>query len=104
MRRARRLLENDVAKDLGVLAHPAREALALLTQDGLLVHEAGASRSPVFDDRQSSEVFEIRQRLEPYAVRLACERATAAELTGAANAGRRRLDKPLRRRPTWRSI
>src|SRR5215475_7451031 len=70
-----RLLELDVAKDLGVSRTPAREALALLTRDGILVHEGRGFRIPVFDAQQITEVFEIRQRLEPYAVRVVCQRA-----------------------------
>jgi DNA-binding GntR family transcriptional regulator len=89
-----RLLENDVAKDLGVSRTPAREALALLTQDGLLVHEGRRFKVPVYDERQIIEVFEIRQRLEPYAVRLACERATAAELKTLRTLADAALDKP----------
>src|ERR1700688_4743838 len=46
-----RLLENDVARDLGVSRTPAREALALLTQDGLLVHEGRRFKVPVFDEQ-----------------------------------------------------
>jgi DNA-binding GntR family transcriptional regulator len=89
-----RLLENDVARDLGVSRTPAREALALLTQDGLLVHEARRFTVPVFDAQQITEVFEIRQRLEPYAVRLACERATPTELKALRTLGDRELGKP----------
>jgi len=89
-----RLLENDVARDLGVSRTPAREALALLTQDGLLVHEGRRFKVPVFDQQQITEVFEIRQRLEPYAVRLACERATAAELKALRTLADGALGKP----------
>lgn len=89
-----RLMENDVAKDLGVSRTPAREALALLTQDGLLVHEGRRFKVPVFDERQIIEVFEIRQRLEPYAVRLACERATALELKALRALADGALSKP----------
>ena len=89
-----RLLENDVARDLGVSRTPAREALALLTQDGLLVHEGRRFKVPVFDEQQITEVFEIRQRLEPYAVRLACERATAAELKALRAMAEGALSKP----------
>jgi len=90
-----RLLENDVAKDLGVSRTPAREALALLTRDGILVHEDRSFKLPVYDAQQITEVFEIRQCLEPYAVRLACERALPAErkaLRAMADAG---LDERL---------
>ena len=89
-----RLLENDVAKNLGVSRTPAREALALLTQDGLLVHEGRRFKVPVYDEQQITEVFEIRQRLEPYAVRLACERATPAELKALRTLADGALGKP----------
>jgi hypothetical protein len=74
-----RLLEDDVSKDLDVWRTSARVALALLTQDGLSVHEGPRFKVPVYDDQKIIDVFEIRQRLEPYAVRLACERATSTE-------------------------
>src|SRR5262245_46476875 len=75
-----RLLESDVAKDLGVSRTPAREALALLTRDGILVHEGRSFKLPIYDAQQIRDVFEIRRRLEPYAVRMACERASTTEL------------------------
>lgn len=75
-----RLLEQDVARDMGVSRTPAREAMALLTRDGILVQERRGFSLPVYDAKQINDVFEIRRALEPLAVRLACERATAAEL------------------------
>ena len=76
----KRLLENEIARDLGVSRTPAREALAMLTHEGILINEGRGFKLPVYDAQQITEVFEIRQRLEPYAVRLICERATASEL------------------------
>jgi DNA-binding GntR family transcriptional regulator len=89
-----RLLEHDVARDLGVSRTPAREALALLTRDGILVHEGRGFKLPVYDAQQVTEVFEIRQRLEPYAVRLACERSTAEELKALKLMADAALGKP----------
>ncbi len=64
----------------GLSRTPAREALALLTRDGILVHEGRSFTVPVYGAEQIAEVFEVRRRMEPYAVRVACERATAEEL------------------------
>src|SRR5882724_13451564 len=75
-----RLYENDVARDLGVSRTPAREALALLTRDGILIHEGRSFTVPVYGAEQIANVFEVRRRMEPYAVRVACERATAEDL------------------------
>src|SRR5690348_8758523 len=58
-----RLVENDVARDLGVSRTPAREALALLTRDGMLIREARSFKLPNFDAQQITEVFEIRRGL-----------------------------------------
>jgi DNA-binding GntR family transcriptional regulator len=87
-------LEHDVARDLGVSRTPAREALALLTRDGILVQERRGFKLPVYDAQQITEVFEIRHRLEPYAVRLACERATAEELKALKLMADAALGKP----------
>jgi DNA-binding GntR family transcriptional regulator len=89
-----RLLEHDVARDLGVSRTPAREALALLTRDGILVQERRGFKLPVYDAQQITEVFEIRYRLEPYAVRLACERSTTEELKALKLMADSALGKP----------
>jgi len=89
-----RFLENDVAKDLGVSRTPAREALALLTRDGILIHDGRNFRLPIFDARQIAEVFEIRRRLEPYAARMVCERASNDELKSLRALADAGLSKP----------
>jgi DNA-binding GntR family transcriptional regulator len=90
-----RLVENDVARDLGVSRTPAREALALLTRDGMLIREDRCFKLPNFDAQQITEVFEIRRGLEPYAVRLACERASPAERKALRASAHEAFDQSL---------
>lgn len=70
-----RLFEHGVAREFGVSRTPAREALALLAQDGLLVQEGRGFRLPSFTPGEIDDVFEVRLQLEPHAARLAAERA-----------------------------
>jgi DNA-binding GntR family transcriptional regulator len=75
-----RFLEHGVARDFGVSRTPAREALALLVQDGLIVQDGRSFRFPTYTPEEIDQVFEVRRRIEPFAVRLAVERATDSEL------------------------
>jgi DNA-binding GntR family transcriptional regulator len=74
-----RFLEHGVARDFGVSRTPAREALALLVQDGLIVQDGRSFRFPTYTPEEIDEVFEVRRRIEPFAVRLAVERSSDAE-------------------------
>jgi DNA-binding GntR family transcriptional regulator len=75
-----RLLEHGIAREFGVSRTPAREALAMLAREGLLIQEGRGFRIPQYTRQEISDVFEVRMRLEPFAVRLAVERATKAQL------------------------
>ena len=76
----RRLLIDDLARQLEVSAIPVREALQLLQSEGLVdnVPHVGATVSPI--SRQSiDEVFAVMEGLEIVATRSAAQRMTAAD-------------------------
>lgn len=76
----RRLLIDDLARQLEVSAIPVREALQLLQSEGLVdnVPHVGATVSAI--SRQSiDEVFAVMEGLEIVASRAAAERMTAAD-------------------------
>lgn len=76
----RRLLIDDLARQLEVSAIPVREALQLLQSEGLVdnVPHVGATVSPI--SRQSiDEVFAVMEGLELVAARAAAERMTPAD-------------------------
>jgi DNA-binding GntR family transcriptional regulator len=76
----RRLLIDDLARQLDVSAIPVREALQLLQSEGLVdnVPHVGATVSPI--SRQSiDEVFAVMEGLEIVATRAAAERMTAVD-------------------------
>jgi DNA-binding GntR family transcriptional regulator len=76
----RRLLIDDLARQLEVSAIPVREALQLLQSEGLVdnVPHVGATVSPI--SRQSiDEVFAVMEGLELVAARAAAQRMTAAD-------------------------
>ncbi|MFC0042420.1 FCD domain-containing protein [Actinomadura rayongensis] len=79
LRPGERLVERDLAADLGVSRIPLREALRLLAAEGLvvLVPRRGALVSP-FTPADVRDLFDVRQSLEVLAARLAAERADAA--------------------------
>jgi DNA-binding GntR family transcriptional regulator len=77
----RRLLIDDLARQLEVSAIPVREALQLLQSEGLVdnVPHVGATVSPI--SRQSiDEVFAVMEGLEVVAARAAAERLGPAEV------------------------
>ncbi len=83
-----RLSEAQIGEQFGVSRTPAREALAQLEREGLVltVARAGAYVREI-DDRDVAEIYETREALETQAVRLATSR-----LTGV---GRARLEERL---------
>jgi len=77
-----RLVERDLAQQLGVSRIPVREALRILESEGLVATEP-SSRSIVvrrLSLRDVEELFDAREALEVFAARQAAERATDAEL------------------------
>ena len=72
-----RLVEEVVAKELGVSRTPVREALYKLEREGLIEHfQNRGFVVPKEKERQVAEIFEIRAILEGYILRIACENAT----------------------------
>ena len=73
------LKEEHIAEDMGVSRTPVRSALKRLIEDGLAVQEAGRGVFVAGWTRWDIEdMFRLRIRLEPFAARLAAERADPA--------------------------
>lgn len=75
-----KLTEMTVAARYNVSRTPAREALALLVQAGLLVPDDRGYRVPAFSKADIDNVFEVRRLLEPHAVACIALDASDAEL------------------------
>ena len=76
-----RLIEQRIAEELGLSRTPVREALRMLEAEGLVVSERnrGAMVRPL-SPTEVVDLYGLRIRLESYAVEVATERATEAEL------------------------
>ena len=78
---SQRLVEQRIAEELGLSRTPVREALRMLEAEGLVV--SARNRGAMVRPMSSTEVVDLyglRIRLESYAVEVATERATEAEL------------------------
>lgn len=75
------LKQNDVAARFGVSVAPVREALQRLIADGLAVlhPNRGVAVAPV-SEHDFLEIAELRNLLEPHALRLSAPRLTATDL------------------------
>lgn len=76
-----RLLEDQIAAELGVSRNPVREALQALAQDGFveLLPRRGA-RVAIVSAHRAAELFEVRQVLEGLVARLAASRRDEHQL------------------------
>lgn len=77
--------ERDHAQDMGVSRTPLREAVRLLAKEGLV--QLRPARSPIVaapDYRQMAQNIEVLAALEILSARLACVRASDAELEAIA--------------------
>ncbi|MDI6600482.1 MAG: GntR family transcriptional regulator [Thermoanaerobacteraceae bacterium] len=77
-----RLIEEDIAKQMGISRTPVREALRMLENEGLVVH---VPRKGVlvtgFSNEDIDEIYRIRGVLEGLAASLAVDHITLKELT-----------------------
>jgi DNA-binding GntR family transcriptional regulator len=77
-----RLVEEVVARELGVSRTPVREALHKLEREGLIEHFPHRGFAVTREtESQVAEIFEMRAILEGYILRIACENATNAFLS-----------------------
>lgn len=72
--------ERDLQATYGASRTPIRQALLQLSHAGLVVRTGRSYAVAPIDLQQMAEIFEYREIVEDAAIRLACERATAAEL------------------------
>jgi len=76
-----RLLYGPIGKEIGVSATPVREAAGQLANEGLLelVPRIGAVVRQI-NRQELVDIYEVRLAIEPYAARLAAQRATAQQV------------------------
>jgi DNA-binding GntR family transcriptional regulator len=77
-----RIRQEEVAERLGASRLPVREALRMLSAEGLVALEANrGARVPVLDSREVDVLYRMRERLEPLAIVESMPRLTDADLT-----------------------
>lgn len=76
-----RLTEERVANDFGVSRSPVREALRVISTEGLVrINPRRGAEVATPDPVATRDLLSVRARLEPLAARLAAGRATAADI------------------------
>lgn len=75
-----RLVEAEIAAQLGVSRVPVRQALLQLVAEGYLVSTPRGYKVPSFSPEDVEEVFELRLLLEPRAAALAARDITQAQI------------------------
>lgn len=66
-----RLVEAELARELGISRGPIREALAVLEKNGILVNVPRRGKFlPAFDAVTVDEIYSLRKIIEPYATQL----------------------------------
>jgi DNA-binding GntR family transcriptional regulator len=82
-----RLVEADIARELGISRGPVREGLAVLERDGIVINVPRKGKFVLsFDEARISEIYSLRKRLEIYAVELIIDRLTDIEREALVNA------------------
>lgn len=76
--------EINLAEELSVSRTPAREALAMLVRDGLLVAKGRGFGLPLFTADEIRDIIEVRLQLEPFAIRRIIESNDASQTTELA--------------------
>ena len=88
-----RLLEESIARELAVSRNPVREAFQLLANEGFVeIEPRRGARVAAVDERQASEIFEVRAVLEGLVAARAAQCVTpqtAADLDDIVAAGAR---------------
>lgn len=74
-----RLIENDLAAEMGVSRTPVREALQRLEADGLIVRSRQGWIVYEHGPEEIGEIYEIRAALESHAARLAAQKLTSED-------------------------
>lgn len=73
IRPEQRLQEESLAATLGVSRTPVREALARLASEGLVISDGRSFVVPAHTDQDIDEIYQVRELLEPEALRLVAE-------------------------------
>ena len=72
-----RIVEAELARELGISRGPVREALALLEKDGIVVNVPRKGKFVLgFDAKLVDEIYSLRNVLEPYAAQLVIDSMT----------------------------
>lgn len=88
-----RLTEAWAARELGISRTPAREALVMLTQDGLVSLDQKGFAIPLMSEADIRAVYEMRLLLEPPAVRWICTNVDPKLLTEVCAYAAREMDR-----------
>jgi DNA-binding GntR family transcriptional regulator len=88
-----RLTDGSVARELGVSRTPAREALLMLTQDGLVNLDSRGFHIPQLSAREVEETYQVRLLLEPPACRWICLNAPETDLITVCDYADREMDQ-----------
>lgn len=79
-----RLVETEIAAELGASRTPVREAIVRLIKDGLAVRSRHGLMVREFTFPEVREIYEVRAAIEGYAARLAAERRTPEAIAAIA--------------------